>query len=337
MNTSTSTNTKSIAIPPVITSPPLDNLRPLWSIMIPTFNCAKYLRQTIQSVLAQDQGPMQMQIEVVDDCSTLDDPAAVVKEVGKGRVQFYRQTKNVGATHNFNTCIERSRGHLIHILHGDDWVESNFYEEFKSMSEMHQGASLLASRFYYVDECGIKTGISPRLPLYEQAISHDSTVFSEGPVIHFVGVVMKRQFFEDHGGFNPYLIHAADWEMWVRAIRDGGVIMSPKVLGNYRVFTGNDTGRLMRSAENLNDRQRCIDLLSAQYNDFDTKRAKLSTLRMCESQERRFREIGDINSANNNRRFWNNNATSKIKINRFLCSAGWSLLSAIKHITKLGY
>jgi hypothetical protein len=43
--------------------------RLLWSVMIPTFHCARFLRQTLESVLSQDPGPDVMQIEVVDDCS----------------------------------------------------------------------------------------------------------------------------------------------------------------------------------------------------------------------------------------------------------------------------
>src|ERR1700740_632053 len=100
--------------------------RPLWSVMIPTFNCAKYLRETLASVLAQDPGPEQMQIEVVDDCSDKDDPAGGVKELGRCRVLFHRKSVNEGAIQNFNTCLERSRGHLIHVLHGDDLVEPGF-------------------------------------------------------------------------------------------------------------------------------------------------------------------------------------------------------------------
>ena len=89
---------------PSIASVPEDGNRPFWSVMIPTYNCAYYLERTLKSVLEQDRGPDEMQIEVVDDCSTEDDPEAVVKEIGKERASFFRQPRNVGVTANFNIC-----------------------------------------------------------------------------------------------------------------------------------------------------------------------------------------------------------------------------------------
>jgi GT2 family glycosyltransferase len=77
---------------PQITPVPEGVHRPFWSVMIPTYNCANYLAQTLESVLAQDPGPERMQIEVIDDCSTKDDPEAVVREIGKGRVSFLQTT-----------------------------------------------------------------------------------------------------------------------------------------------------------------------------------------------------------------------------------------------------
>src|SRR5262245_46178716 len=90
-------------------------IRPLWSVMIPTYNCAHYLERALESVLVQDPGSDHMQIEVVDDCSTTDDPEAVTQRVAKGRVLFHRNVKNQGAIRTFNTCIERSTGELVHI------------------------------------------------------------------------------------------------------------------------------------------------------------------------------------------------------------------------------
>src|SRR6478609_217580 len=75
--------------------------RPLWSVMIPTYNCTNYLKQTLESVLAQDPGQDKMQIEVVDDCSIDGDTRALVEEIGKGRIGFFRQEKNIGSLRNF--------------------------------------------------------------------------------------------------------------------------------------------------------------------------------------------------------------------------------------------
>jgi len=102
--------------------------RPFWSVMIPTYNCANYLRETLASVLAQDMRSEMMQIMVIDDHSTKDDPEAVVREIGNGRVEFYRQEVNVGHVRNFQTCLEKSRGRVVHQLHGDDLVCNGFYD-----------------------------------------------------------------------------------------------------------------------------------------------------------------------------------------------------------------
>src|SRR5260370_15470577 len=61
--------------------------RPLWSVMIPTFHCALFLRQTLESVLSQDPGPDQMQIEVVDDCSNDNTASEVTRRLGAGRIE----------------------------------------------------------------------------------------------------------------------------------------------------------------------------------------------------------------------------------------------------------
>ena len=56
--------------PPLIAPLPPQADRPLWSVMIPAYNCTHFLPQAIESVLAQAPGPAHMQIEVVDDAST---------------------------------------------------------------------------------------------------------------------------------------------------------------------------------------------------------------------------------------------------------------------------
>jgi glycosyltransferase involved in cell wall biosynthesis len=97
-------------------------------------------------VLSQAPRPEEIQIEVIDDCSTKDDPEAVVREVGKACVVFHRKPKNEGAIANFNTCIERSRGELVHILPGDDWILPDFYKTIEQTAEKFPDCALYAAR-----------------------------------------------------------------------------------------------------------------------------------------------------------------------------------------------
>ena len=279
-------------------APPISPLpegiqQPLWSVMIPTFNCAQYLRHTLESVLQQDPGPDQMQIEVVDDCSTKDDPEAVVREVGRGRVTFHRKPKNAGAIANFNTCIERSHGTLIHILHGDDGVLSGFYSAIERMATQHPDCDLYATRCFFADEQGRYTQITGRLPELEDVPSNDVTGFYAFNPLQFAGVAVRRSFYEREGGFLPLLVHTADWEMWARAVARGKGFVTPDVLAMYRVFDGNDTGRLRRTAVNLADVERRYAVLQGRHPELDLDKIDQRLFRKAFAQEERFSRLGD--------------------------------------------
>ena len=123
--------------------------RPLWSVMIPVYNRVKYLRQALESVLSQGYGQDEMQIEVVDDCSANSEAEAIVKEIGCDRISFYRQRQRVGFVSNWNTCIERARGHLVHILHDDDFVANGYYEEVNALRNKYPDLGLYGTRSFY--------------------------------------------------------------------------------------------------------------------------------------------------------------------------------------------
>jgi len=238
--------------------------RPLWSVMIPTYNCAVLLRETLKSVLAQDPGRERMQIEVIDDASTKDDPEAVVRELGQGRVTFFRHPKNVGATANFNICLSRSRGHLVHILHGDDVVLPGFYAHMEDLLDQNPGAGSGICRYAIMDEDSLWTKLIDLRQRTKGIYANALPTIVSLNWAQFAAVVLRRSLAEAIGGFHPALIHAADWDLWKRAALHQPVAYEPTVLACYRVFEGNDTSRLMRSGANLADIRRSIDL-SSQY------------------------------------------------------------------------
>jgi glycosyltransferase involved in cell wall biosynthesis len=238
--------------------------------MIPTFNCADYLRITLQSLLDQAPGPDEMQIEVVDDCSTKDNPEAVVQELGRGRVQFFRQPGNVGAIENFNTCVRRSRGHYVHLLHGDDLVYPGFYSAFEEALTTKE-VGIVFCRCFVIDVDGEINTISDRLVSLEIE-TRDRSVFHFCNPIRTPGVVIRRDVYEGVGGFLSVLIHCADWEMWARATQYCGAFMINKPLAGYRVFALNDTSRLKRTGDDLVDMYRCGQVFSDCVEGFDSRR-----------------------------------------------------------------
>ncbi len=244
-----------------------------WSVMIPTFNCAQYLRRTLASVLAQDPGPAHMQIEVVDDCSTADRPDEVVHEMARGRVAFFRQPANAGIVANFNTCVARSRGELVHILHGDDTVEPGFYARIGELASDRPDAAWYACRAFFIDEFDHISTVSKRLPLLESGTRDASAFYYDTPV-PTPGVVVRRDFYLKHEGFRPGFPHLADREMWCRTIHLGGGVMLPDVRARYRVHGKNDTSTRLRTGANLAELRRFAEVQAIQYPDFDLTEAR---------------------------------------------------------------
>jgi glycosyltransferase involved in cell wall biosynthesis len=291
--------------------------RPLWSVMIPTYNSGEYLRKTLQSVIAQDRGPERMEIEVVDNCSTEGDPEAFVRRVCGGRVAFHQRPKNEGAIVNFNACIERSHGHLIHILHSDDYVLPGFYAEIERLTELHADSALLATRCFYVDEGGVISSVTPRIRELEKGGRLAESLYY-ATLLQFPGVVIRRAFYEAHGGYMTTLAHVADREMWVRAISLGGGVVSPNVLACYRVFDSNDTAALVRSGENVRDVLRLKEIFRERYPSFSSRRARHYAAYMALAQARRLSAIKDTDAAEKNRRLWVENCSWLDRLNEGL-------------------
>lgn len=237
-------------IPPV----PERMSRPRWSVMIPTYNCAEYLCEALRSVLAQDPGPDLMQIEVVDDHSTRDDPEAVVSDLGRGRVEFFRQPANVGHVQNFNTCLSRSRGHLIHLLHGDDTVRDGFYRTMERPFQLHPAIGAAFCRYISFDEDRHWQSESALEQMESGVIDDWLDRIAVGQRLQPPSMVVRRDVYERLGGFDSRIrYYGEDWEMWVRIAAEYPVWYETAPLARYRVGAASLSGRSLRTGENMHD------------------------------------------------------------------------------------
>jgi len=228
--------------------------------MIPTFNCSRYLGETLSSVLAQDPGPDLMQIEVVDDHSSEDDPQAVVQRIGQGRVQFYRQPGNVGVAKNFATCLNRSRGRLVHLLHGDDCVRNGFYAKLGQAFEARPDIGAAFCRHIFMDADGHTLSVSPLEQRDSGILDQGLERLAQEQRIMTPSIVVRRAVYEELGGFDSRLICSEDWEMWVRIAARYPIWYEAEPLALYRMHAHSNTGRHVGTAEDMRYTRAAIEM-----------------------------------------------------------------------------
>jgi glycosyltransferase involved in cell wall biosynthesis len=229
--------------------------------MIPTFHCARFLRQTLESVLSQDPGPEVMQIEVVDDCSVQDDPESVVRAVAGERVRFFRQPKNVGHTRNIETCLQHARGHLVHLLHGDDAVRSGFYRKMSRPFAENPKLGAAFCRNITMDSAGNWLGIAPLQQPQSGLLPDLVERLAVGQCIQTPAMVVRREVYETLGSFDRRLSWTEDWEMWARIAMHYPVWCEAEPLALYRMHDTSNTGRYSRTGETVLDLKRLFEIV----------------------------------------------------------------------------
>ena len=207
---------------------------PRFSVVIPTYNRASLVPESVESVLAQTY-PFH-EIVVVDDGSTDDTIGALKPHLD--RIRYVRQ-ENRGLAAARNRGIREASGEYVAFLDSDDLYEPDFllrvlatFREF-----LDAGAVFVAeTEFVHKDDPRGRT-FSKRTPgrYFTPAgmVGYDTGVGSGRPP------VILRSLLETHGGFNEKIRCAVDCEMWIRYSFDVPMVILPEPLIRRRSHSGN--------------------------------------------------------------------------------------------------
>jgi glycosyltransferase involved in cell wall biosynthesis len=225
--------------------------------MVPTYRSARYLREALESVVSQAPEPADMQIEVVDDCSD-DEPDKIVTAFA-GRVGFFRQPRNVGHVANFNISVERARGELVHLLHGDDAVRDGFYAALGRPFDERPDVGAAFCRFIAVDGCGRWVKVSDLEAEHDGLLEGWLERIAIGQRLQPPCMVVRRSVYERLGGFDSRIRrYGEDWEMWTRIAAHYPVWHVVEPLALYRIQPQSLSGASLTTGENVGDLRRVI-------------------------------------------------------------------------------
>lgn len=208
---------------------------PKVSILTPAYNSAKYLPETIESVLAQTFQDFEMII--VDDGST-DNTKEVVEAYVKnypGKIRYIYQ-QNAGPAAARNTAIKNSTGEYLALLDSDDLWFPNRLEEGVKILDTHPEVGLVHSRTKRVIG-DIEMGGSVRQTKYLSGMIYTNLILRKAH-ISCLTALFRRKCIEDVGIFDEAreCIGVEDRELWLRISKKYPVYFIDKDLGIYRII-----------------------------------------------------------------------------------------------------
>lgn len=208
---------------------------PKVSVLIPTYNYARYLDEAIESVLAQSF--RDFELIIVDDQSKDNTDDIVKKYLDDPRVSYFKNPVNLGLVANFNKSLEYASGEYIKYLLADDKWDPTLLEKFVAVMESNPGVSLVTSfsnTFGSVNQLRKLPleGLQPGRKVIMDCLRH-----GKGNWIGEPTVVMFRKRDLHVGKFNADYICLVDLDMWLRLLTIGDCYIIPEALAYFRVHS----------------------------------------------------------------------------------------------------
>ena len=202
--------------------------RDLVSIIMPSYNTAQYIADSINSVINQTYE--NWELIIVDDCST-DNTDEIVNEFLKDkRIKYFKNEKNSGAAISRNKALREAKGRWIAFLDSDDlWVPEKLEKQIKFMEENNYYFSY--SYYQEINEQGKNLGVEIQGPkvvtkfgMYNYCWPGCLTVMYD---VKKIGLVQIKDIKKNN-----------DYAMWLKVIKKADCYLYPYSLAFYRKRTG---------------------------------------------------------------------------------------------------
>jgi len=192
---------------------------PFVSVIIPAYNCERFIAEAVESVRRQDHRPIE--IIVVDDGST-DGTSAHVKNLGKD-IRYVHQS-NRGPAAARNRGIEMAKGEVFTFLDADDYWPENKLEIQLAHLRRYPRIEVVLGRIQF-------TGSLTEADMKIRFDGPDNTMVN----INLGSGIFKRAVFEKVGIFDESLRHFEDHDWFLRAReKDVSMVILENITLYYR-------------------------------------------------------------------------------------------------------
>lgn len=225
-------------------------------VLMSVRNAAKYLRQTVASILNQTYRDFTFYI--MDDASD-DDSVKIIKSFSDPRIVFFQNAKPRGYTKNLNFLLKKSKGEFVARHDADDIAApSRFQKEIEFLTKNH--LDIVGSDAVLIDDEGRIIG---SIAYKENNINKD--LFKKNIFIHS-SILMRRAIFDKLKQYSLKHPFSEDYELWLRAHAAGfklGIIR--EALLDYRVHEASVSMKHLKVQQRASLRARFENIKNKAY------------------------------------------------------------------------
>lgn len=202
----------------------------LVSVIMPTYNCGRFIKESIDSVLAQTY--TNWELIIVDDLST-DNTNDIVLTYTDPRIRYIRNEHNMGAAMTRNRALQEARGRYIAFLDADDmWLQEKLEKQIAFM-EQH-GYAFTYHNYIEIDEHSCPLGVHVSGKRHIRKIDLMSCCWPGCLTVIYdrtkIGLIQIQNIRKNN-----------DTAMWLQAIQKADCFLLPETLAQYRRRVGSIT------------------------------------------------------------------------------------------------
>jgi glycosyltransferase involved in cell wall biosynthesis len=218
--------------------------RPRVSVIIPAYNAARTIEQTLVSVFSQTF--REFEVIVVDDGSTDDTPSILARRPDRLRVLRKGNEGRPAAARNLG--VKAARGEYLAFLDADDTWHADKLALQVAALDRDPAVGLVYTADATINARGDIVSVNPCPP---GARGHIYDVLRVHNVMVGSSVVVRREAFDQAGGFDENLTSIENWDLWIRISSRWAIECIDQPLTFYRVHHGNRSASAQLRRQNI--------------------------------------------------------------------------------------
>jgi glycosyltransferase involved in cell wall biosynthesis len=224
-------------------------MKPLVSIVTPSFNQAKFLERTILSVLNQDYPNIEY---IIMDGGSSDSSVEIIQKYAN-QLSYWQSEKDLGQTDAINKGFSKAKGQIFAWLNSDDTYEPNAISEAVEFLQKNQEVGMVYGDANFINaEDKIIGNFNAKQTNYEKLRTG------------FVHIPQQASFWratlwQKVEPLDTSIYFAMDYDLWLRLSKISKIVYYPKLWANFR---------LHGDAKSISEDDRCWpDMIKIHYRD----------------------------------------------------------------------